>query len=326
MTPSLSHDIHVNRMTSQTVLQGPPVALRLLRRFILCLPRGRHLVIRWGAPRFVRQPPFKGRFDSDRQFFVADLGEHIARSLFFYGFYEQVETSALLHVIRPGQTIIDVGANFGYFTLLSAPRVGGSGRVIAFEPEPANAALLRENVALNAHTNITVEEMAVGRAAARVRFRTARPGEWNRGKTATVPAENVGNDGVINVPCVGLDAYCDEHGIRRVDILKMDVEGGEAEAVEGMRRGVQEGRYRRVFLEVHPPQLQQLGREPADILAVFLERGYTAWRLPNRVPGFWRHYSLRFREELLIPCSGAGADGLWPHFLLLAPGVSLTDE
>ena len=252
MTPSLSHDIHVNRMTSQTVLQGPPVALRLLRRFILCLPRGRHLVIRSGAPRFVRQPPFKGRFDSDRQFFVADLGEHIARSLFFYGFYEQVETSALLHVIRPGQTIIDVGANFGYFTLLSAPRVGGSGRVIAFEPEPANAALLRENVALNAHTNITVEEMAVGRAAARVRFRTARPGEWNRGKTATVPAENVGNDGVINVPCVGLDAYCDEHGIRRVDILKMDIEGGEAEAVEGMRRGVQEGRYRRVFLEVHP--------------------------------------------------------------------------
>ena len=128
----------------QVLLKNAPLLLRCLRRLTLLLPRGRHRIVTWATPLVVGQTLFKARFDQNRQWFVAALRNRVARHLFFYGTYEQVQTAVLLHVLREGQVVVDAGANIGYFSLLAAGRVGPKGRVVAFEPEPGNAALFRQ--------------------------------------------------------------------------------------------------------------------------------------------------------------------------------------
>ena len=70
--------------------------------------------------------------------------------------YEPFETSLLSAEVRPGMTIVDVGANIGYYTLLFSKLTGESGHVYAFEPEPENFALLQQNLARNNRTNVKV--------------------------------------------------------------------------------------------------------------------------------------------------------------------------
>ena len=314
------------RPSTERSLPNAPFLLRCIRGFIQCLPRGRHKIVRWITPWAVNRPPFKARFDGGKQFFVAALSNRVARGLFFYGFYEQVQTAVLVKILRPGQVVIDVGANIGYFSLLAARRVGSAGRVIAFEPEPGNAALLRQNIALNGYQNARVEEVAIGAAEGRVRLSAGRSDSREGDTCSTVFEKTDSLQSIIDVPVVALDPYCRTYGIDRVDILKMDIEGGEANALDGMRQGIREGKYRRVFLELHPAQLRMIGRNPQEILAAFLEHGYACWRMLNCPPGVLNHYSTSYHECLLSPYRGMQEDEYWPHFFLTAKDVSLADD
>lgn len=125
----------------------------------------------------------------------------------------------------------------------------------------------------------------------------------------------------MDVPVSSLDGYCRAKGIATADLLKMDIEGGEADAVTGMAEGIRAGTYQRVLLELHPPKLSAIGRTPESVLIPFLEAGYTCWDLPNRIPSLFRHYSLRFDPSWLRPHDASKPVGAWPHFLLLAPGI-----
>ncbi|WP_207477501.1 FkbM family methyltransferase [Arenibaculum pallidiluteum] len=86
----------------------------------------------------------------------------VSASIRQHGYWEPQETLAFCNAVQPGMTVVDIGANIGYYTILAAARVGASGRVFAFEPDPVNAALLRENVALNQLDNVQVIEAAIG--------------------------------------------------------------------------------------------------------------------------------------------------------------------
>ena len=106
--------------------------------------------------------------------FACDLRDLTAREAFFTGRYGPQETALLGAALRPGATFVDVGANWGYFTLLAAHRVGPAGRVVALEPDPRLFALLRANLAAN----------GIGWAVALPwRRRTARGPSPSRGTT-----------------------------------------------------------------------------------------------------------------------------------------------
>src|SRR5438105_12803523 len=77
------------------------------------------------------------------------------------GLYEQDLTDQLAKQIKPGQNIVDLGANTGYYTLVASKLVGSSGRVYAFEPDPAMFGYLTRNIALNACENVTAVQQAV---------------------------------------------------------------------------------------------------------------------------------------------------------------------
>jgi FkbM family methyltransferase len=140
------------------------------------------------------------------------------------GNYERRHATVLNSVAKPGMTVFDVGANVGYFTLLFSRAVGPQGHVYAFEPNPDNLARLHSHLALNACTNVTVIAAAASDRDGEAGF----DGDGCEG--------HLSNTGVLAVRTIRLDDF------PTPDLIKMDIEGGEALAVPGAQRILSERR------------------------------------------------------------------------------------
>jgi FkbM family methyltransferase len=145
---------------------------------------------------------------------------------------------ALVELLEPGMTFYDIGANMGFFSLIAWRRVGPGGRVRAFEPLPESARTLRHNVALNDARNVEVVEAAVG----------AEPGRAQLAVTAeSVQAHLADIDidtptlGVVDIEVTAVDAEV-AAGRPAPDVVKVDVEGAELAALDGMRETFHEHR------------------------------------------------------------------------------------
>jgi FkbM family methyltransferase len=201
---------------------------------------------------------------------VLDVG--VGKPIYTSGRYEPNESAALLRVLRPGQVVVDVGANIGYFTSLMARRVGMHGRVLAIEPDPGNLALLRANVARNRHHNVEVCPCAVGAIAGTATLYQSR---WNKGNHRLAPDTREGHRRTITVPIETLDRLVAQHGVSRIDVVKMDVEGYEPGVFAGMQSTL--ARDRPVILtEFWPCGIRESGFDPAVFLEHLLRAGYTA--------------------------------------------------
>jgi FkbM family methyltransferase len=158
--------------------------------------------------------------------------------------------------LQPDHVFMDVGANLGYFTVTCAPLVK---TVIAFEPAAVTYRYCEMNIALNGLNNVQLfpyglwsEDTVLGMAIDQSQLMGAHLRQ-------TGPSDTT-------VSCVSLDSLIAKGGMQlaRLDVLKMDVEGAEVEALLGMRHTIAHFRPR-MLLEVNRPTLAQLGKEPADI-------------------------------------------------------------
>lgn len=160
--------------------------------------------------------------------FLSTLDVGFAGNVMLDGFWEIWLTQFFAKIVKPGMTVIDVGANAGYYTLLFGDAVGCQGRVIAVEPVPATVALLKQSVALNGHASHTrIAAVALGREAEGEVHMMLPDGEP---KNATVIGD--AEPGAIRVPCTNLDTLARD--LDRVDLVKIDAEGAEEDIVAGM--------------------------------------------------------------------------------------------
>jgi FkbM family methyltransferase len=212
---------------------------------------------------------------------------------------------------------VDVGANWGYFTLAAAHWVGAAGRVIAFEPEPRLFELLTTNLSLNRIHSVRPRQLAVAAAAGTVRFAAfdADGGNWgvSRAVPSTVPAD-------FECRTAALDDELDAEHVGQVQLTKIDVEGGEADVLLGMRRGLAHGRYRYVLVECHAGLLAERGISETDCLAPLFDAGYRAW-LVTHTPAVHRLAARRSLTagELMRQYDRSDRFGSWPHVLAAAP-------
>jgi FkbM family methyltransferase len=136
--------------------------------------------------------------------------------------YEPEVWCSLMNEIKPADTFADVGVFIGLYTLAVAKRVGSAGRVVGFEPDPSNYLAAREHVKLNQlEDRVELIQAAVGASDESVWF---KPG----GDMAHVAAEPA--DDICEVACVTLDRIFAD---KRLDILKIDVEGFEERVLQG---------------------------------------------------------------------------------------------
>lgn len=142
------------------------------------------------------------------------------------GTYERHLQGRFVNVVKPGNVVYDLGANVGFYTLLASRRVGPRGRVLAFEPFPRNVTFLRRHLELNGVTNVELHPEAVSDADGTARFEEAGGPSMGR----------LGAGGGIVVTTVRLDSLLARGDTPLPDVIKVDIEGAETQALEGARR------------------------------------------------------------------------------------------
>lgn len=152
----------------------------------------------------------------------------IGRSVFANA-YEPEVVRVFRDNVKARMSVVDVGANIGFYTMLSATLVGTSGQVLAVEPNLANVRLLEASRRLNGFENVMVAPMA---ASDRTGVLALHAGESNGTTTQLENANDVLEANEL-VPCVSVDALLGKD--QKIDFIKVDVEGAEALAIKGMR-------------------------------------------------------------------------------------------
>jgi FkbM family methyltransferase len=181
--------------------------------------------------------------------------EVIGLSTLLNGGFEIVELQCLRTYAKPGTTVIDVGANVGIFTISLAEAVGSSGRVMAFEPLPANVKRLQANVDLNKLGNVNIYVLALGDSEGEITLHLSDDPAF---PSTTEVVQNRGTDEVLAVPVARLDRIWKEAGFPAVAAVKIDVEGGELAVLKGSEELLATCRPVLLMEANAPPHLERL--------------------------------------------------------------------
>lgn len=218
--------------------------------------RGRRLwerYLKWPAPLWRLRGQAQLRLDGHEfTFHVQDENISWADKV-RRGKWERRVTAFLTGALQSGDVFFDVGAWTGPYSLLAARLVEPAGWVYAFEPDPVARRLLERNVATNGVRNVTVLPYGVTDQAGAAWLNSPRLG----GSQSTVDP----GAGVVQVPTVTLEGFCEHHGIYP-QVIKIDVEGGEAQVVAGASTVLR--RARAIALELHEPHLRARGIDPGE--------------------------------------------------------------
>jgi FkbM family methyltransferase len=200
---------------------------------------------------------------------IMDLRDpSITRALYVFHEYEPLQTGLLLRLLEPGMTFVDIGANTGYYTLLAAKVVAETGRVIAFEPYPGNLELLKKNINLNKLGNVTIEELAISDnvGEALLYLSTINEGDHRIYNGQDDDFYNLGRKRkTIHIKTTSLDHYLNERDIG-VDFIKMDLQGAEHIALNGMRNILTTNHNVVILTEYWPHGLERCGSDPYEFL------------------------------------------------------------
>lgn len=186
------------------------------------------------------------------------------------GCHEHRDLEIFRSLLKPGMCVADIGANIGLYAAVAAKAVGPTGLVVAIEPVPHNFELVERTVALNGFTQVRPIQAAV----------SDRPGELalyinadNTGDNRAFNAE--GTRPAVRVPAVTVDSLWEERGFPPIDVIKMDIQGAEGLAVEGMRRIFAQRPKLTMLMEFWPWGLRQCGRDPAELLRTLRAAGFS---------------------------------------------------
>lgn len=174
-------------------------------------------------------------------------------------------------------TVVDVGANVGYYTLLAASCVGPQGRVFAVEPSPYAYARLSQVVADNALANIVTLQAALGSAPGEGVLYSPPSGNHS---PSMVPSDH--QDGVI-VPLRTLDGCMKQWNLEQVDLLKIDVEGFEPQVLAGGHSALKAARIRAILCELNDWWLYRAGASAEELYHLIESAGFRDLCPPPRL-------------------------------------------
>ena len=203
------------------------------------------------------------------------IGKHIiflddldSLGLSIFGHYEPYQTSLIRQIVKPGNTVLDVGAHIGYYSLIIADRITEAGTLLAFEPDPTNFSLLRKNLSVNNIRNVEAINKALSDETAEVDFFVS---EKNRGDNRLYSAEP--DFTKTHVAAVDLDSFLAERELK-IDFIKMDIQGAELKALRGMQSTLASLTDIEIIFEFWPFGLCSCGENPEELLAFVETLGF----------------------------------------------------
>lgn len=192
-----------------------------------------------------------------------------------YNFDYEPETCSIIgQIVKPGMTVVDVGAHIGYYSLLSAKLVGSQGKVFAFEPDPMYYSLLEKNIEANKFDAI-IEPFRVA-VGDKQRQATLFLGKSTGTSLFKIP-DITGQTTITDV--ISLDEFFSNRGWPSVDVIKIDIEGAERIALEGMHSLSRKNQGLKLIIEVNPPFLDIANTSPDDLITALGELGFTRIRI-----------------------------------------------
>ncbi len=242
---------------------------------VAVLERGAGLVRRVGlggvvdrlAPAALRSlGPFTTRVDG-----LTLHGANLAQQHYVRELLERREATLLrllVEAVPVGGNVLDGGAYLGWLSLQAARAAGPQARIVAVEPHPVSAGLVEQNVAANGFAErVDVVRAALGSAVGRASFHLSGGGD-----TSSL-ANRVGDVETIEVEVVTGDALLGDDAV--LDVIKLDLEGGELEALRGLERTIARSRERlTLFVECYPAMLEGAGTSAAELVAWLENAGF----------------------------------------------------
>jgi len=185
--------------------------------------------------------------------------------------HEELETNFVKSVLKPGDYVLDVGANIGYYTLLFAKIVGNAGKVFGFEPEPLNFNILKKNISINNYHNVVLEKTACSNKKGKTNLFLSYEGA----QTHRIFRSKRVSKNFISVDVISLDDYFKNQTImKKISFVKIDVEGAEYDVLMGMKSIIEENKKLHILLEFYPSNIKESGSDPKALLNFLRDSGF----------------------------------------------------
>jgi FkbM family methyltransferase len=210
-----------------------------------------------------------------------ELDDWIPFNIFLTGIYTQEKTELLyfLSSLRKGMTVLDIGANIGYYSLLAAARIAKNGKVHSFEPVRETYSRLQQNITLNEFKNIEAHRYIIHDHIGEMDIFVAD--KSNTGSSSLSRSmENFSNT-VQKVQTITIDSYIKSRQIKSVDIVKIDVEGSELFVLKGMRNLLKRDNMK-IFTEINGENLKKQNTTPQDIANLLKNYDYFPYKITEK--------------------------------------------
>ncbi len=207
---------------------------------------------------------------------LAPLGDYVGRAAYYTGELDRKITWICSKLIRPGDTVLDIGANIGIVTLWMAKLVGPEGRVHAFEPNPRMIRLLKQVMQRNSLTNVTLHAIALGPESGNLKLHIPK---FNAGMASLIHHRDMPGCEGVDVAVMQLAAVAEHDSIGSMRMIKIDVEGYEAEVFKGAESLFKASRPDTILFEL----VDYIGKPPTSVplLQFLLERDYRFFAIPR---------------------------------------------
>ena len=223
---------------------------------------------RTSSPSFRDQIPDKIQF-LGHPFSLHPSKQGVSEELFMFGAHEPLATRCYLENLSPGDHVIDVGSNIGYYALLAAQKIGPSGRVVGFEPAPGVFEILQQNIKSSGSDNIDVSSCAVGAHSGTLEFFESEIPNWG----SLFQNSDLKQTRATVVPAKTLDEIVRDIPDLHPNAIRMDVEGAELMVLEGARQVLRQFKPC-LFIEFHNFALGC--NKVRDSIAGLRDLGYTS--------------------------------------------------
>ena len=249
----------------------------LVRPITTRLPRGKHVLLRFAGGEDVNDTDWRSAPNRHRVFFDKNLGAYIAVDLaqwqsrwhYYDGAYGEKDVPLLIRrFMRPGDTFIDIGANYGIHTLLGAKLVGDAGKVFAFEPNPDSYDRTKAHLTINGIRNTTVYQMGLGDAPGELQL---SGGDKNTGEFTLRPVPGATHQ--FKVQINRLDDVISPDQLQNRTLIKIDTEGFEHHVLRGMDQILTYPNLA-IICEVTDQWLRQTGSSAQQLIDFLTSKGF----------------------------------------------------
>lgn len=206
-----------------------------------------------------------------------DLDEYQMRQIYLYDIYEKNTIRHLLKLCKPNFTFIDVGTNIGFYSITMAKFLS-QGQVHSFEPNPYIFKLFQNNLALNNLPNIKANPFGLSDKSETLTIR------FSKSNLGTSSVYKTNSDFSETIQLRPFDEYCNENNIQNIDVIKVDIEGGELSFLKGATKTINRMPKLILVMEIIEEHCKKAGYSPNELLDYVTKTlGFTAY-LPKPYP------------------------------------------